>query len=297
MHSARVIFTGLTSLLVILSCTSVDFDYTIEEESSVAPIITILGPNPFVINTGDTYTDPGAQAVDSTDGDLTDKISVDKTEVNIFSEGNYNVYYSVTDNDNNTTTAERTVTVREATGDDTEKPQIQLVGDNPFFLFVGDVYTDPGATATDNVDGNITFKIEKYDTVISTIAVDTHWVYYVVSDEAGNSAVATRTVIICSVGEDTLPPVITLEGPNPVNLTVGNAYTEHGATAEDNMDGDITDDIQIDDSQVDIDKEGSYKVVYTVSDAAGNEAKKERTVNVFTEIHRYRIICCYLFSF
>ena len=47
-----------------------------------------------------------------------------------------------------------------ASGDpETEAPVITLLGDNPLELNNGDVYTDPGATATDNVDGDLTASI------------------------------------------------------------------------------------------------------------------------------------------
>lgn len=39
---------------------------------------------------------------------------------------------------------------------DTEKPVIELFGDKTFTIKVGDTYKEPGAVATDNVDGDIT---------------------------------------------------------------------------------------------------------------------------------------------
>ena len=59
-----------------------------------------------------------------------------------------------------------------------------------------------------------------------------------VLDNAGNVGHAQRIVYVVG-GDDTEPPVITLKGPNPVNLEVGNDYQEYGATAEDNVDGEI----------------------------------------------------------
>jgi len=80
---------------------------------------------------------------------------------------------------------------------------------------------------------------------------------------------------------DTTPPVITLLGDNPLELTVGDTYNEPGATANDNVDGDISGNIVIDDSAVDTNTVGSYEVTYNVSDAAGNAATEViRTVNV-----------------
>src|SRR4030043_749125 len=80
--------------------------------------------------------------------------------------------------------------------------------------------------------------------------------------------------------EDTIPPVITLNGDNPVTVVVGSEYTDAGATASDDIDGDITSSISAV-STVDAANIGSYTVAYNVSDAAGNAAAEAiRVVNV-----------------
>ena len=80
----------------------------------------------------------------------------------------------------------------------------------------------------------------------------------------------TRKVIVIS-SEDTTPPVISILGTNPVNVNKGDTYSDEGATATDDVDGDITANIKVD-NQVDTSVAGTYYVYYTVSDAAGNEA-------------------------
>ncbi|MCF6235579.1 MAG: DUF5011 domain-containing protein [Gammaproteobacteria bacterium] len=80
---------------------------------------------------------------------------------------------------------------------------------------------------------------------------------------------------------DTTKPVITLTGANPQAIIVGNTYTELGATATDNLDGDITANIVVDASAVNTDQAGDYTVTYNVSDAASNAADQiVRTVTV-----------------
>ncbi|MDA0325718.1 MAG: choice-of-anchor J domain-containing protein [Bacteroidetes bacterium] len=84
---------------------------------------------------------------------------------------------------------------------------------------------------------------------------------------------------------DTTAPVIDLIGDNPQEINNGDAYTELGATATDDVDGDISANIVIDSSAVDTSVDGSYTVTYDVSDAAGNEATQvTRTVNVSTPL-------------
>lgn len=62
------------------------------------------------INQGDTFTDPGATATDSVDGDLTSKI-VETGSVNNATAGLYTLTYSATDSAGNIGTVSRVVTV------------------------------------------------------------------------------------------------------------------------------------------------------------------------------------------
>ena len=83
-----------------------------------------------------------------------------------------------------------------------------------------------------------------------------------------------------TVASDTTAPVITLTGNATETLTVGDTYTDAGATATDDVDGDLTSSIVVV-SNVDTSTVGSYSVTYNVSDAAGNPATEVvRTVNV-----------------
>ena len=101
---------------------------------------------------------------------------------------------------------------------------------------------------------------------------------YNVSDDAGNAATeVTRTVNVT----DTTAPVITLVGDAVVDLSVGDTYSESGATASDNYDGDISADVVIGGDSVDTSTVGQYTVTYNVSDDAGNAATEvTRVVNV-----------------
>jgi hypothetical protein len=80
-------------------------------------------------------------------------------------------------------------------------------------------------------------------------------------------------------GGDTTPPTITLLGENPVTITVGSTYDDAGATASDDIDGDLSANIQTV-STVNTDVVGTYTVTYNVSDNAGNTAEEIRTVTV-----------------
>jgi VCBS repeat-containing protein len=81
-------------------------------------------------------------------------------------------------------------------------------------------------------------------------------------------------------GGDVTPPVITLKGSASVTLTVGDTYTDAGATATDALDGDLTAKI-VTTNPVNTAQVGSYTVTYNVKDTSGNAATPvTRTVTV-----------------
>jgi len=89
---------------------------------------------------------------------------------------------------------------------DTVKPIITLVG-GEVPLNVGDTYTDAGATASDNVDGDITADINVTSNVDTSVA-GTYAVAYNVEDAAGNKA---NEVVRKVVVKDNYVPVPTHE--------------------------------------------------------------------------------------
>lgn len=77
-------------------------------------------------------------------------------------------------------------------------------------------------------------------------------------------------------------PVITLLGDSSVTLTVGNAFTDPGATASDAEDGDLTSNIVKGGDTVDASKIGTYVITYNVTDSkglVGLEVKRTVAVN------------------
>jgi fibro-slime domain-containing protein len=85
-------------------------------------------------------------------------------------------------------------------------PTITLVGDNPITINVNSNFTDPGATAYDLEDGDLTSQIVVIGTV-STTTVGTYTLTYTVTDSQGLSASTTRQVIVKS--QTTPPPTET----------------------------------------------------------------------------------------
>ena len=240
---------------------------------TVAPVITLIGSSTLNLNVGDTYSEQGATASDNIDGNLTSSI-VTTGAVNTNTAGTYFVNYNVSDAAGNAATQViRTVNVIA----DTVAPVITLIGSSTLNLNVGDTYSEQGATASDNIDGNLTSSIVTTGAV-NTNTAGTYFVNYNVSDAAGNAA--TQVIRTVNVIADTVAPVITLIGSSTLNLNVGDTYSEQGATASDNIDGNLTSSIVIT-GVVNTNTAGTYFVNYNVSDAAGNAATQvTRTVNV-----------------
>ena len=204
--------------------------------------------------------------------------TVDTSEV-----GAYTLSYNVSDAAGNAATpVTRSVKVVAPVAVDTVAPVITLLGDASIEVEVGAVFTDPGATATDAVDGDLTADIVVTGTV-DTSKVGTYTLSYNVSDAAGNSATPkTRSVEVVAPVDpvDTVAPVITLLGAASIEVEVGAVFTDPGATATDAVDGDLTADIVVT-GTVDTSKVGAYTLSYNVADAAGNTATSvARTVNV-----------------
>ncbi|MBL4716176.1 MAG: DUF5011 domain-containing protein [Bacteroidia bacterium] len=148
-------------------------------------------------------------------------------------------------------------------------PVIDLIG-NQFVTVVKDsAYNDDGATAWDNVDGDITDSIATVDSVDNT-SVGTYSVRYNVVDDAGYWAEeVVRWVTVVGV-KDTVDPTITLVGMDTVTVEFGDMYSDSGATATDAVSGDISDQIVWWDNMEDT--VGTFMFWYTVTDGAGNQS-------------------------
>ena len=260
---------------------SIRYIYVFNIEDTIPPVITLLGDIVMSVGAGGAFADPWATAIDNVDGDITDRI-LDSGSVDMQKIGTYTVYYNIADMmGNQAEEKKRTVTVV-----DTIAPTIHINPPNPINIFVGTPYNEYGATANDNLDGDITHKLDTVGYVSSSIndSVNVnvggeYRVHYRVQDDAGYETDSVRIVKVTDF-DDTIPPVITLLGNNPMNLDISDPYNEPGATAWDNKDGDITNSIVINSDSVNTSTSGSYRVHYTVSDADNNTADKIRSVNV-----------------
>ena len=248
-------------------------------QDTTPPEITLNGDAVVDLTVGEQYNEEGATASDVVDGDLTEEIDTDNSEVDTSQPGFYTVTYNVSDfAGNDAEEVTRTVNVSDA-----EAPVIDSASDVTVEATSTDgavvTYDESALTATDDVDGSISVDEGSCAPESgSTFALGTTAVACSATDSSGNEG---NGVAFFVNTEDTTAPEITLIGSTPVELTVGDSYSDAGASALDTVNGDITESIVIGGNTVDTSTAGTYVITYNVSDAAGNAADEvTRTVVV-----------------
>ena len=331
-----------------------------QNPTNTPPSISLIGANPFNLNTNTVFVDPGATASDTEDGDITDEIIV-TGQVATSTPGTYTLVYSVTDSGGLSASTTRQVVVsdpyvppviNQCTIDFVSETSDQVVGGGMAFATYKDhpdwTVSIPGATwiwssylvEDSTVDDVKTFEkrfniatTSTVDSAILTMAADNSYtvsvndiqigedstefnyreeskdVYNVTSyinNDANrisftvknwgiqNSTPQTNpagllyklSVTVSGVGENcdgnqpvNTPPVVTVVGDNPMNISVGSQFVDPGATALDREDGDITQNI-VKTGSVNTAVAGSYSITYSVTDSGGLSDSKTRTVVV-----------------
>ncbi|MBT4195065.1 MAG: DUF5011 domain-containing protein, partial [Gammaproteobacteria bacterium] len=211
-----------------------------------------------------------ATATDAVDGPR----SVTHDAPTTFPLGLTTVTFSATDLSANTGQAQATVNITDQT-----PPVISLIGASSMTLNVGDIFSDPGHTVTDNVNVGLSASVTGS---VNTAIVGLYTLTYNVSDAAGNAAIiATRSVSV----QDSAAPVVT----PPANITVAatnaagtansvaaiNVFLS-AATATDAIDGvrTVTHDAPVTFPL------GITTVTFSATDLSGNTGQAQATVNI-----------------
>jgi len=223
---------------------------------TTGPVIILKGGVELAMEAGDKFVDPGASALDGLDGDLTGKITV-VGFVDTGKYGEYELTYVVADNSGNRTEAVRTIVVR-----DTVPPVLNLLGSTDYQINKGQLFNEPGYEAHDLVDGDLSSRVEVLGKV-DTSQVGIYELIYTVKDKAGNEAAGQRRTV--EVKSDGVPPVIQLIGRAKIVVEAGVTYVDSGATALDQVDGDVTDLLSVD-NPVDGMVPGEYGITYNAVD-------------------------------
>ena len=261
---------------------------------TIKPIITLVG-GPTTVLQGETYQDPGATISDENNASYVGLVSA--SSINTATLGAQNITYTGTADaaDNEPDEKTRTITVL-------AKP----LGLNSLIINSTNQINSSYAKDGDNVTvtltangtiGNVTVIIAgnpasytfNNNIASATVTIDgnfadtdsTFFKFTVYNEDNLTSTVFTHAHLTGSnIAVDTTAPTITLNGPNPLNVSTANSFTDPGATASDaSYDGDI----QITGTgNVNTTITGPYTLSYKApDDPAGNTGPTiTRTLNV-----------------
>ncbi len=273
-HDAEATGTFTLGDAVDLTFTA-DGDSALTKTTSVtvmdltAPVINVLPDVELSLN--QDWTEPGTTADDNVDGVIVATATAFGDVVDTAVSKIYYVDYNAVDAAGNMATpVQRIVTVGSVAADET-KPVITLIEGDLTYI-VGQAYEEFGATATDTVGddtNDMTADIVIDASAVDNLSVGVYTVTYNVSDASDNDAVTVKRTVTFMADE--VKPVIILEG-GAVTLSYGEYYDDPGATATDNIDGDV--DVNIDASAIDNTTKGTYTVTYNATDASGNNAEQ-----------------------
>ena len=291
------------------------------------PSIALTGGNKTV-PVGAPFVEDGVACTDTVDGTIQANVSgtapvnygdiafttvplTDLTNVT----ADFTITYDCTDSQGQNASdvqllAERQRDVTASAVADLTPPGIVLKGVDPVQLLVNDPYTDAGATCSDTMDGEISlptvggvgtpsFTVTPDPATIDTNVAGTTVLTYSCNDAAGNNATAvTRDVEVLA---DTLFPVITLAGDDPIVVSVGSPYIEPGGSICSDTDplpqnppllfdlGDPAFTVDKGPADIDTTVAGDTTLTYTCTDPAGNIVTALRTVSV-VEAQSFAII-------
>jgi len=273
------------------------------------PTINLIGNNPAHIAINSIYSDLGATATTTEDGetislDITtylNGIATSSIQLDTSTTTTYEIIYEASHN-SQTATSSRTVIVdpepeqeeteetneeeeNQASSTPTTLPTITLLGDEITTLYTNQDYTDEGVThsATSTLTTLIQQDGQTLDITnpndIDTSTTTSYSITYTATAEADNT-LQTSTNRTVNIIEDTTAPTITILGTNPLTLTISTSsdpYTDLSATVTDNADQNPTLTTTGVDT-VDTTTANTYQILYTATDSAGNISTSTRSV-------------------
>lgn len=161
---------------------------TVHIVDTQAPVITLMGEVNVTILPTESYQEAGFTAADNYDGDLTDKVHKEEKDGVIT--------YTVTDSSGNMSSVVRMLIIN-----DPIAPVLELKGSNYVTVGIGSSYTEPGYTATDNCDGDLTPAVQVSGHV-DLYKAGVYTLTYTVTDSFQNTSVMTREVCVLPLSQD-----------------------------------------------------------------------------------------------
>jgi hypothetical protein len=238
-------------------------------QDQTPPVISLNGTNPFYVELGTAFIDPGITASDACSGIglLTTNGTVN---VNLIST-NLLTYVAV-DGSGNTNTVTRTIIVR-----DTTPPTVLWSFTNLILAANSNCSaTMPNVTGTNfmlSTDLSGAVSITQHPTNTAILPMGTNVVIISVADASGNTAYSTNQIIV----QDQTPPAISLNGANPSYVELGSAFIDPGITASDACSGIA---LLTTNGTVNVNLIRTNLLTYVAVDGSGNTNTVTRTVIV-----------------
>ncbi len=261
----KIIIISLAIAVAVIVAVGITVAAFLGAFKSDKPSLSLIGKSRVELEVFTEYEDAGIKATIGKE-DIADKV-VCKSDVDTKKVGEYRIVYSY-EHKGEVYSQTRTVKVVDKT-----PPKLTLNGKSEITVSLLKFYKEPGFKATDTYDGDLTKSVKTKQTKVSK---DTYEITYTVTDKSGNEAVKTRTLIV----QDKIKPVLTLNGQEYVYIELGGKYTDKGAKASDDVDGNITQKISKS-GNVNTNAEGTYYLKYSATDKNGNTATVTRKVIVF----------------
>jgi len=312
--ATSTVLSGLGGGVHYFSVTAYDGDYDELNEDPLTPVLENMTagyesffsepvpgsgePNepPVLDAIGDQETEYDTLlefTVTATDPNLADVLTLDveglpegaafDAETGVFSwtpaeedAGAYELTFTVTDLFGPESDSE-TITLT-VLGPDVDGPVITLEGGGSINVPCGEPFEDPGAVALDAREGDVSGSIVVGGDTVVTSAPNVYILTYDAEDSLGNPAeTASRVVNVV----DSVPPVVTVLGANPLVVPVFTEFSEPGFSAFDACEGDLLGSVTVLGlDELDTDTPGLYTLTYRATDSGNNTGQATRTVSV-----------------
>lgn len=179
--------------------------------------IAMDGEKEITLEFGQEYTDLGASARYCGTYFMKDGKAVElKTEGSVDAKklGSYTITYSA-EKWGQSAEETRTVTII-----DTAKPTLKLKGEEKVTILRGKKFEEPGFTAEDNYDGDLTQAV-KVEGKVDTEKTGTYTLTYTVSDSSGNHAAELKRTVVVRAPVAVAPaePIQVIPGEKTIYLT------------------------------------------------------------------------------
>ena len=184
---------------------------------SLEPVITLHSDPDAYTLPGAEYVEEGYTASDWLDGDITHLVQR--------TEADGKIIYSVTSSTGRTTTTERTIRYSDPTA-----PELILNEGDTITVYAGQPFQDPGFTATDNADGDLTAQVQ-ISGYVDVYALGDYELTYMVADSWGNTTSVKRTVTVVPKDPNKVIYLTFDDGPGPYTEKLLNVLAEYDVKA------------------------------------------------------------------